>query len=144
MYASRSSAALVILLPFLWPLPASACSVSVEGDGTDQRFGYNWSETEGDWRGFWQPVNRQAKDGQYTALWHKKSESARATLQLHFDRNALTVLRTQAEGTCHYNGTTTRDGWHVTGFYTCTWHRLRLPFRATIGTGRPPPPVPGC
>ena len=131
--------ALILLQPVR---KAAACEAV--GEGQNALLAYNWNETEGVWSGNWVPVDRRAMDGRYTAHWSNGRERVDAQLQITIADRSVTVARTQPLGTCTYHGVIFADRWHVGGSYSCSWHRKLLRWNATIGTGRTPPPVPGC
>ena len=52
-------------------------------------------------------------------------------------RNWVTVRRSDARGTCTYEGFLHASGWNVNGRYECSWGGGNLPWSATLGTGHP-------
>jgi hypothetical protein len=119
--------------------PGHALPVPPPCDQRDPRLNVAWRETEGAWRGNWQP---SGGTGVYNARWTQPTESASATLQIEIrPDNNVVVLRSQAEGNCHYSGRLGPTGWTVSGTYYCDWQpvpRVMQPWSAVMGTGRAP------
>jgi len=103
----------------------------------DPRLTAIWREQEGDWAGSWTPVS---PPGDFRAGWHKGREWANADLHMTLDDNRIAILRSQGQGTCHYEGQFTGNGWRASGTYYCSWNHNRMPWSATIGSGSPPTP----
>ncbi len=128
--------------PMAWSAaigPGHALPVPPPCDQRDPRLNVAWRETEGAWRGNWQP---SGGTGIYNARWTQPTESASATLQIEIrPDNNVVVLRSQAEGNCHYSGRLGPTGWTVSGTYYCDWQpvpRVMQPWSAVMGTGRAP------
>ncbi len=104
-----------------------------------------WWESEGDWRGVWDPTSAPStgpsgeRIASFHAVWHKGNESAEATLQVTITGNHIEIDRTQGRDTCHYRGNIVPNG-TVHGSYTCSWHRIAQTWSARIGD----PPDPYC
>jgi hypothetical protein len=109
-------------------------------DANEPRLSLPWHEQEGEWRGEWVPT---ATPGRYTANFRKGGETSQATMTIqitennYHDRILVKARRTQARGTCEYDGTLTpnADGFNVTGRYQCSWGGGNLPWSAVIGAG---------
>lgn len=95
-----------------------------------------WQEREGDWRGAWSPVDRSGS-GAYHGVWRKGRERASADLRITIVGTVVTVVRTQAEGTCNYRGNLVVDRERrtvrVTGYFRCPWAPRTMPWSAVIG-----------
>ncbi|MFZ2029190.1 MAG: hypothetical protein WAU68_02690 [Vitreimonas sp.] len=96
---------------------------------------FTWLEREGIWRGTWAPVDANAGDGHYQGRFSQPPNTGGFLADLMITAGPaghFTVVRTQREGTCTYQGDLQFDGRTVSGFYTCDWHRDRLPWGAVI------------
>ncbi|MBV9217212.1 MAG: hypothetical protein JO053_13670 [Acidobacteria bacterium] len=113
----------------------------------EPRLSVVWHETEGDWRAEWTPTGAP---GHFNASYRKGRETTQATVTVEITENDLhnrvvvRARRTQALGTCDYDGfltgaggATNADGWTVNGRYQCTWGGGNLPWSAIIGAGHP-------
>lgn len=103
-----------------------------------------WSEVEGEWHGTWTPVRDRL--GHFTAVWTKPGERASADLQITpTDDTHVSIVRTQPQGTCTYEGMVWPQGWHVLGTYKCSWSgNQTLRWSAAIARGYTPDVNAGC
>lgn len=101
----------------------------------DPRLNQVWHEQEDGWSGQWTP---RGGYGLFEATWRKGRDAPPyAGLAITLEGRQVSILRTGPEGTCRYGGHLAGNGWTASGFYTCDWHRLRIPWSATIGDGHP-------
>lgn len=101
----------------------------------DPRLGKVWHEQEDGWTSQWSP---RGGYGLFEASWRKHTEAPPyAGLAITLQGQQVSIQRTGPEGTCRYSGHLAGNGWTASGFYTCDWHRLRIPWSATIGDGHP-------
>lgn len=113
-------------------LPATACPAS---GMADPRLNKVWHEQEDGWNGEWAP---RGGYGSFEATWRKNGEAPPyAGLSISIRGRQVWIQRSGPEGTCLYSGRLAGNGWTASGFYSCEWHRQRMPWSATIGNGRP-------
>ena len=83
------------------------------------------------WRGTWL---RRGERNIWDAYWkNPNGERERAILQMWLRGSEVTVIRRHDRGKyCRYDGTISTDWWSVSGWYSCTWHKTPMQWRARI------------
>lgn len=83
------------------------------------------------WRGTWL---RRGTSKIFDGYWkNPNGERIRATLQMRLNgRNVAIIRRHEGSDYCRYDGTISGDWWSASGWYTCTWQKTPMQWRARI------------